>query len=97
MDKVMQDLQFDEQMVLQSMRNECLIPAEVNVGIDEREEFYANYHNRQLAKSATFSRQDAALSLMTATRLRRDIRGLRDLIWVVILLLCYIAYKVSGS
>jgi hypothetical protein len=95
MDKIMQDLQFDEQMVLQSMRDECLIPAEVDVEIGEREEFYANYHHRQLAKSATFSRQDAALSLMTATRLRRDVRNLRGLIWVVIFLLGYIAYKVS--
>ena len=95
MDKLMQDLQFDENMVLQSMRNECLIPEDLNVGIEDREAFYTNYGSAQLSKAAAFARQDAALSLMTAARLRKDLRALRDLLWVVVMLLVYIAYKVS--
>jgi hypothetical protein len=95
MDPITKDAQFDENLVMQSMREEALLPDAIDPDWESREQFYARCGPTQLAKAAVFARQDAAIALMTAVRVRRDVEKVRGAMWIVIALLAYIAYRVS--
>lgn len=95
MDPITKDAQFDENMVVQSMREEALLPDAIDVDWESRERFYAQFGPTQLAKAVVFARQDTAIALMTAVRVRRDVAKVRSALWIVIALLAYVAYRVS--
>ena len=95
MDPITKDAQLDENLVVQSMREEALLPGAIDVDWESREQFYAQFGSTQLAKAVVFARQDTALALMTSLRVRRDVEKVRGALWIVIALLAYIAYRVS--
>lgn len=99
MSRISEDLKADNTAIELSMLDEGLLPY-VNgipseLGPEDREAFYQNLSHGHVAKAAVFARQDAGVTLRTVARHSADFAFIRSMLWIILCLLIYIAYRVS--
>ena len=62
MEPITKDAQFDENLAVQSMQEEALLPDASDVDWESREKFYTQFGSTQLAKAVVFAQQDTCIS-----------------------------------